>query len=171
MDFFPFLSFHVCYIVNMLCYYQCSTISRNYDNFVHSYWSMLITDVICIKWNQTAWIKSYSVKWILVSYDSGTTFLKWLLYAFYQFIPQGNQISHKNCYQLRTYKLDMCTLIIENQYTALSSSQGFSWHLKALMPITFSSPKAQPEVVYFLISNESPYFSDCKSKISASNSL
>ena len=26
------------------------------------------------------------------------------------------------------------------------------------MPITFSSPKAQPEVVYFLISNESPYF-------------
>ena len=39
------------------------------------------------------------------------------------------------------------------------------------MPITFSSPRAQPEVVYFLISNESPYFSDCKSKISASNSL
>ena len=37
--------------------------------------------------------------------------------------------------------------------------------------ITFSSPRAQPEVVYFLISNESPYFSDCKSKISASNSL
>ena len=36
--------------------------------------------------------------------------------------------------------------------------------LKALMPITFSSPRAQPEVVYFLISNESPYFSDCKSK-------
>ena len=30
--------------------------------------------------------------------------------------------------------------------------------LKALMPITFSSPGAQPEVVYFLISNESPYF-------------
>ena len=26
------------------------------------------------------------------------------------------------------------------------------------MPITFSSPRAQPEVVYFLISNESPYF-------------
>ena len=44
-------------------------------------------------------------------------------------------------------------------------------YLKALMPITFSSPRAQPEVVYFLISNESPYFSDCKSKISASNSL
>ena len=40
--------------------------------------------------------------------------------------------------------------------------------LKALMPITFSSPRAQPEVVYFLIPNESPYFSDCKSKISAS---
>ena len=32
------------------------------------------------------------------------------------------------------------------------------------MPITFWSPRAQPEVVYFLISNESPYFSDCKSK-------
>ena len=32
-------------------------------------------------------------------------------------------------------------------------------------------PRAQLEVVYFLISNESPYFSDCKSKISASNSL
>ena len=30
--------------------------------------------------------------------------------------------------------------------------------LKALMPITFSSPGAQPEVVYFLVSNESPYF-------------
>ena len=43
--------------------------------------------------------------------------------------------------------------------------------LKALMLITFSSPRAQPEVVYFLISSESPYFSDCKSKISASNSL
>ena len=26
------------------------------------------------------------------------------------------------------------------------------------MPITFSSLRAQPEVVYFLISNESPYF-------------
>ena len=35
------------------------------------------------------------------------------------------------------------------------------------MPITFSSPRAQPEVVYFLISNESPYFCYCKSKISA----
>ena len=43
--------------------------------------------------------------------------------------------------------------------------------LKDLMPIPFSSPKAQPEVVHFLISNESPYFSSCKSKISASNSL
>ena len=43
--------------------------------------------------------------------------------------------------------------------------------LKALMPITFSSPRAQPEVVYFLVSNESPYFSNCKSEISPSNSL
>ena len=43
--------------------------------------------------------------------------------------------------------------------------------LKALMPITFSSPRAQPEVVHFLISNESPYFSGCKSKILALNSL
>ena len=32
-------------------------------------------------------------------------------------------------------------------------------------------PRAQPEVVHFLVSNESPYFSSCKSKISASNSL
>ena len=32
------------------------------------------------------------------------------------------------------------------------------------MPITFSSPRAQPEVVYFLISNESPYFSDANPK-------
>ena len=39
------------------------------------------------------------------------------------------------------------------------------------MPITFSSLRAQPEVVHFLISNESPYFSGCKSKISALNSL
>ena len=43
--------------------------------------------------------------------------------------------------------------------------------LKALMPITFSSPRSQLEVVYFLVSNESPYFSNCKSKISPSNSL
>ena len=43
--------------------------------------------------------------------------------------------------------------------------------LKDLMLITFSSPTAQAEVVYFLISNESPYFSYCKSKILASNSL
>ena len=43
--------------------------------------------------------------------------------------------------------------------------------LKALMPITFSSPRAQPEVVYFLVSNKSPYFSHCKSEISPSNSL
>ena len=43
--------------------------------------------------------------------------------------------------------------------------------LKVLMPITFSSPRAQPEVVHFLISNESPYFSGCKSKILALNSL
>ena len=50
----------------------------------------------------------------------------------------------------------------------------FSLHwntLKDLMPITVSSPRVQPEVVHFLISNESPYFSSCKSKISASNSL
>ena len=43
--------------------------------------------------------------------------------------------------------------------------------LKGLMPITFSSPRAQPEVVYFLVLNESPYFSNCKSEISPSNSL
>ena len=43
--------------------------------------------------------------------------------------------------------------------------------LKALMPITFSSPRAQPEVVLFLVSNESPYFSHYNPKISASNSL
>ena len=48
---------------------------------------------------------------------------------------------------------------------------GYSYFLNTLMPITFSSPRAQPEVVYFLIPNESPYFSDCKSKISTSNSL
>ena len=47
----------------------------------------------------------------------------------------------------------------------LSPQECQSSTLKALMPITFSSPRAQPEVVYFLISNESPYFSDCKSKI------
>ena len=32
-------------------------------------------------------------------------------------------------------------------------------------------PRAQPEVVYFLVSNGSPYFSNCKSEISPSNSL
>ena len=42
--------------------------------------------------------------------------------------------------------------------------------LQDLMPITFSSPRSQPEVVHFLISNESPYFSSIgKSKISASS--
>ena len=50
-----------------------------------------------------------------------------------------------------------------NSLTLIENNSRF---LKALMPITFSSPRAQPEVVYFLISNESPYFSDCKSKIS-----
>ena len=30
--------------------------------------------------------------------------------------------------------------------------------LKALMPITFSSPRAQPQVVYFFISNKSLFF-------------
>ena len=47
----------------------------------------------------------------------------------------------------------------------------FIAYLKDLMPITFSSPRAQLEEVYFLISNESPYLSNCKSKISASYSL
>ena len=32
-------------------------------------------------------------------------------------------------------------------------------------------PRAQPEVVYFLVSDESPYFSNYKSEISPSNSL
>ena len=32
-------------------------------------------------------------------------------------------------------------------------------------------PRAQPEVVLFLVSNESPYFSHYNRKISASNSL
>ena len=39
------------------------------------------------------------------------------------------------------------------------------------MPITFSSPRAQPEVVLFLMSHESPYFSHYHPKISPSNSL
>ena len=56
-------------------------------------------------------------------------------------------------------------------FLCTNGSVGYLMQLKALMPITFSSPRAQPEVVYFLISNENPYFSDCKSKISASNSL
>ena len=46
--------------------------------------------------------------------------------------------------------------------TLVIKYQHFDWfqnlNLKALMPITFSSPGAQPEVVYFLISNESSYF-------------
>ena len=57
-----------------------------------------------------------------------------------------------------------CTQVLILHQTSLNL-------LKDLMPITFSSPRAQPEVVHFLISNESPYFSSCKSKISASNSL
>ena len=44
-------------------------------------------------------------------------------------------------------------------------------HVRDLMSITFSSPRAQPEVVHFLTSNENPYFSSCKAKISASNSF
>ena len=32
-------------------------------------------------------------------------------------------------------------------------------------------PRAQPEIVYFLVSNESPYFANCKSEISSSNAL
>ena len=44
-------------------------------------------------------------------------------------------------------------------------------YFKGPLPITFSSPSAQPEVVHFLISNESPYFPGYKSKILALNSL
>ena len=39
------------------------------------------------------------------------------------------------------------------------------------MPITFSSPRVQQEVVMFLVSYKSPYFSHQNTKISASNSL
>ena len=45
-----------------------------------------------------------------------------------------------------------------------SSFQCYMTCVKDLMPITFSSPRAQPEVVYFLIPNENQYFSNCKSK-------
>ena len=62
-------------------------------------------------------------------------------------------------------KISMVTINSHNSEVTL-----IHFLLKALMPITFSSPRAQPEVVYFLISNESLHFSDCKlSKISASN--
>ena len=44
-------------------------------------------------------------------------------------------------------------------------------HIKGPYANHILIPRAQPEVVYFLISNESPYFSSCKSKISALNSL
>ena len=44
-------------------------------------------------------------------------------------------------------------------------------YLKALMPITFSSPRVKLEVVPFLVSNEIPYFSHFNPKISASSSL
>ena len=44
----------------------------------------------------------------------------------------------------------------------------FKWYV----PIAFSSPRTQPKVVLFLVSNESLYFSKYfNSKISASNSL
>ena len=51
--------------------------------------------------------------------------------------------------------------------------KSFLWSLQVKGPYAdhILIPRAQPEVVYFLISNESLYFSDCKSKISASNSL
>ena len=65
----------------------------------------------------------------------------------------------------------------ENPFTRMISSLKYKWppglkmHLKTLLPITFSSPRAQPEVQHFLIPNESPYFSGCKLKILALNSL
>ena len=36
-----------------------------------------------------------------------------------------------------------------------------------LSTITFSSPGAQPEAVYFMVSNESQYFPYCRSEISS----
>ena len=70
------------------------------------------------------------------------------------------------------YEIDQWTsLPVGDDVNSYNSQSQVCLTLKDLMPITFSSPMAQPEVVQFLISNESPYFSSCKSKISASNSL
>ena len=73
------ISFNFChflFVTSMICYaiINAAPSPEIMTTLYTVYWSMLITDVICIKWNQAAWIKSYSVKWILVSYDSGTTF-------------------------------------------------------------------------------------------------
>ena len=50
----------------------------------------------------------------------------------------------------------------------LSMSHKF---IKWYVPITFSSPRAQPEVVLWLVLKESPHFPHYNSKISASNSI
>ena len=84
------------------------------------------------------------------------------------------KINLKKITYLKSFMQRIIQKRILKHYTShqlLCSSIWLSWHIKGPYADHISSPKAQPEVVYFLISNESPYFSSCKSKISASNSL
>ena len=52
-----------------------------------------------------------------------------------------------------------------------SQKQASSLTLKGPYADHILIPQGQLEVVYCLTSNESPYFSDCKPEMSASNSL
>ena len=70
----------------------------------------------------------------------------------------------KFCFSFQIFKGKVPKMEIFPSHNALnfapfpSHNASFWSSLKDLMPITFSSPRAQLEVVYFLISNESPYF-------------
>ena len=61
-------------------------------------------------------------------------------------------------------KMHFFQMYMEQTFLALLKGPYYADHILIPQGSTGSS-------IFFLISNESPYFSDCKSKISASNTL
>ena len=82
-------------------------------------------------------------------------------------IPKMLQISWKS---IVSYSL-VQDKISWNQEISSQNPKIMKFSEKPYVPITFSSPKTQPEVVLFLVWKDSPYFSHQNPKISASNSL
>ena len=65
----------------------------------------------------------------------------------------------------------LSTIYSKSVSTLVYFESCYFFKIKRYVPIAFSSPRAQPEVVLFWVSNESPYFSHYNPKISASNSI